>query len=1166
MNRKIIVSILTVFMVISGFSAHVFAQEPVNEELPVMESGEETPPEEDLTPGEEEGEPEQPPVESTETPEITPEPTPEPTPEATPEPTPEATPEITVTPEPEEPPKESEEPTVPSEGEENKEEPGVSETEVPEETPAPQETETPVFVVPEETPKPEEKIEEDDEEEEPEIVIEEEETSWNEVWLPPGNIIRSYEDTSGSDWTERPGLAEKLDSIFRGYIGVTDAAGNEVVAPLGSHAVLPGLTLWACSRMHTGQSCFIYALGIYYTLFGEDPYLYRDHSEVVLGLSGRTTLSKEILESAGLRHEPGAYVRTLGHSLIVLNYDDEGIDVVQGNVGGDGFICISQYTWEEFNAAIMLGGGTSIEVVYQPTNAYFNRTYPLEEDEDDREIIDATGWNFICGTNSYYIDRVLMMREEMERNLEIAEAEAEIAKMAKAIAAAADDRTETLSIFEQMGFDDDHAVYEIASEDKAPFTYAIGKDLYHDEGRDPYELIMITAADKEDPSSWARGYQKYNKKYHPGFFEKAAAMKTKLDEILAEESEEEKAAQKIYLIMADGAAGACANILAADLTHEINADEESTDRVFAYTFGAPPVSTTLYEEDAEHGVDPSLNNLLNFVNPDDLAVNLPETLFGYQFNGKRVELNHGSEDPAYLNFRSRFRNEHHRSYRPLSPDYDLMKTMNEEERRKIFAASVAMLRTPTPKTTLSALLNAVYGDIFKVLPEETVNTIIDGILNQDEEALTALREAQTLLDELTTDIYINDGQKTKDANLEVLQLVLNPEFLQDDPDIIEIYEKLLQVVAAADYLSADLLRYLSLFVSEDHAPMDLLNDTHHAETYRLWINSMYFGEHGWEGYEGDARLPDFASKNILTIGEACFKDAKIGGELDLMNIQAIAKNAFKGSSFESLILDHSNCAIYNGSFADMKNLKEVTLAEDLIFGLDTNDAVSPFADDTAIQKIVYTRSTAETAGEPLAARYRPETAAAGALRKIVYEEGVTRIPAANSSAENADLQVIIPEGTQIIEEEAFAGWNLKDIYLPDSIASIGDHAFDNNPDLILYALKDSYAEQFAEEHGIPCIALENSPANVAFEKHTARMEENSELKINVITDPDEIKDALRYESDDELIAKITKDGTIQAVSEGIVRIAVSFNDRTDICLVRVVRNTNPVQDDNPQAE
>lgn len=70
---------------------------------------------------------------------------------------------------------------------------------------------------------------------------------------------------------------------------------------------------------------------------------------------------------------------------------------------------------------------------------------------------------------------------------------------------------------------------------------------------------------------------------------------------------------------------------------------------------------------------------------------------------------------------------------------------------------------------------------------------------------------------------------------------------------------------------------------------------------------------------------------------------------------------------------------------------------------------------------------------------------------------------------NSTIQAVVaPDGLQVIGTRAFADCaKLKCITLPDSVSYIAEDAFENTPDVVIFASVGSYAWQWAEEQDIP---------------------------------------------------------------------------------------------------
>jgi len=193
--------------------------------------------------------------------------------------------------------------------------------------------------------------------------------------------ITDRDEVDGSFYTERTELAEVLNDIFDGNANVFyDPDFTSMVnTELGSSRV-PNNGVYKyvgpCKDGDTnvGTSCWIYANGVYFTLFGE---------ATASGTPGENSEKLDIMTTAnrnfsyenftqwGVRPEPGALIRTqCGHSLIVLDYDEEWITILDGNGNGKGLVAIREMKWnhQSFRA----------KYIIQPNQAHFDNLYSQE--------------------------------------------------------------------------------------------------------------------------------------------------------------------------------------------------------------------------------------------------------------------------------------------------------------------------------------------------------------------------------------------------------------------------------------------------------------------------------------------------------------------------------------------------------------------------------------------------------------------------------------------------------------------------------------------------------------------------------------------------------------------------------------------------------------------
>ena len=171
------------------------------------------------------------------------------------------------------------------------------------------------------------------------------------------NYITNRSAVDGSNYTPSPALAEKLNAIFDGNAGIyADKACMKPVntylgtSPVRNNGVCMYVGPEGGKALERGTSCFIYANGVYYTLFGESTGS-GEAGENSESLNLRTTGSRratyENFKAWGVRQGTGALVRASGHSFIVLNYDEEGLTYLDGNGNGQGLVAINKEPWEK---------------------------------------------------------------------------------------------------------------------------------------------------------------------------------------------------------------------------------------------------------------------------------------------------------------------------------------------------------------------------------------------------------------------------------------------------------------------------------------------------------------------------------------------------------------------------------------------------------------------------------------------------------------------------------------------------------------------------------------------------------------------------------------------------------------------------------------------------
>lgn len=91
------------------------------------------------------------------------------------------------------------------------------------------------------------------------------------------------------------------------------------------------------------------------------------------------------------------------------------------------------------------------------------------------------------------------------------------------------------------------------------------------------------------------------------------------------------------------------------------------------------------------------------------------------------------------------------------------------------------------------------------------------------------------------------------------------------------------------------------------------------------------------------------------------------------------------------------------------------------------------------------------------------------LKTVVFGEGLNIIDGGAFSGCGFE-EFTVPEGVYLINGEAFAGCkDLEKIIIPETVTQIGEDVFKDCENVVVYAVKGSKAEEYAMEHGIPCV-------------------------------------------------------------------------------------------------
>lgn len=195
--------------------------------------------------------------------------------------------------------------------------------------------------------------------------------------------ITDREAVDGGDYTDDPDLAAALNDIFDGNANIYyDSECTQMVdTTLGTYrvpnnGVFKYVGPYGDDQLDMGTSCWIYANGVFFTLFEEGTGLGTagENSEKLdLTTTENRNITYDNFTAWGVRPGVGALIRTKeGHSMIVLGYDQERLTILDGNGDGKGLVSIRVRTWDRvFSRA---------SYIIQPTEEFMEDRYP----QDDR--------------------------------------------------------------------------------------------------------------------------------------------------------------------------------------------------------------------------------------------------------------------------------------------------------------------------------------------------------------------------------------------------------------------------------------------------------------------------------------------------------------------------------------------------------------------------------------------------------------------------------------------------------------------------------------------------------------------------------------------------------------------------------------------------------------
>ena len=167
----------------------------------------------------------------------------------------------------------------------------------------------------------------------------------------------------------------------------------------------------------------------------------------------------------------------------------------------------------------------------------------------------------------------------------------------------------------------------------------------------------------------------------------------------------------------------------------------------------------------------------------------------------------------------------------------------------------------------------------------------------------------------------------------------------------------------------------------------------------------------------------------------------------------------------------------------------------------------------------------------------------------------TRVQDETFTGNKALDEVVLPETAEYIGHKAFAESSAHFVYIPDSVRTIEDDAFDDCPNLVCLVSENSYAREWCETHNVSwrdhsyAVSIVPSVTSVTIEN-------GASVKIGASTKPTRAANHLLWISSNEKIFTVNQNGEITGKYPGQAKLVISSRDGSVTARVTVTVKAN----------
>lgn len=174
------------------------------------------------------------------------------------------------------------------------------------------------------------------------------------------------------------------------------------------------------------------------------------------------------------------------------------------------------------------------------------------------------------------------------------------------------------------------------------------------------------------------------------------------------------------------------------------------------------------------------------------------------------------------------------------------------------------------------------------------------------------------------------------------------------------------------------------------------------------------------------------------------------------------------------------------------------------------------------------------------------------LTKVRFSNSMEKIPERIFDGCKKLKSFVVPYLVKKIGEEAFEDCtNLENTIISGNVTNIGDNSFNNCPNLVIYSIKDSYVDKYANNKNIPFVPLIGT-TGIALNTSGVAINKGETYQLYATNNPKATVTDIYWKSSDYHVATVSSDGLVTSVDSGVAEItAITYDGKTAKCTITV---------------